>query len=207
MFVPLQSTGEKWLPCNTEFFYKNNKNRKDGLCPYCKKCSIKQATIYIKNNYEHCLEFNRNYYSSPEWKEKAKIRKRKFRDRGGYSNWSKKHPDKCREYCKNRQSRNHTISKQEWENCKTYFNYECAYCGMTEKEHKNKYNQQLHKEHVEYNGANDLSNCVPSCKFCNGEKWKFQLDEWYNKDNPKFDIDRYDKIHKWLNKDYKKYKE
>jgi hypothetical protein len=63
----------------------------------------------------------------------------------------------------------------------------------------------LHKEHVIHNGRKDLKNCVPSCQSCNDKKWKFTLNEWYNKDNPVYAYERYHKIYVWLRYDYKKY--
>jgi hypothetical protein len=63
----------------------------------------------------------------------------------------------------------------------------------------------FHKEHIDDDGANDLSNCVPSCKLCNSYKHQYIFDDWYNKNNPNFNQDRLNKIIKWLNEDYKLY--
>ena len=52
---------------------------------------------------------------------------------------------------------------------------------------------------------NDLSNCVPSCKQCNSQKHTDSLEEWYNEDNIKYSKRRFNRIHKWLDGDYKKY--
>jgi len=53
--------------------------------------------------------------------------------------------------------------------------------------------------------VNDLSNCVPSCKQCNSQKHTDSLEEWYNEDNIKYSKRRFNRIHKWLDGDYKKY--
>jgi len=29
---------KKWYPCSENYFYKNNKNKTDGLFPNCKTC-------------------------------------------------------------------------------------------------------------------------------------------------------------------------
>lgn len=63
----------------------------------------------------------------------------------------------------------------------------------------------LHKEHVDDSGANDLSNCVPSCQSCNSSKNIFSLEEWYTEDNLNFTEERLSKIYRWLNEDYLKY--
>jgi 5-methylcytosine-specific restriction endonuclease McrA len=110
-----------------------------------------------------------------------------------------------RSYTRERSNKNHKITKIEWESCKKYFDNKSAYCGFDDQEHKKLYNQQLHKEHVIHNGENDLSNCVPSCKHCNSQKWEFTLEEWYNEGNPSYTKERYDKIIKWLKEDYKQF--
>jgi len=59
----------------------------------------------------------------------------------------------------------------------------------------------LHKEHIDDNGKDDLSNCIPSCKSCNSSKWKFDFEDWYKKQKF-FTEERYNKIIKWLKEDY-----
>ncbi len=66
-------------------------------------------------------------------------------------------------------------------------------------------NFDLHKEHVNHNGANDLSNCVPACYSCNSKKWIYEFEDWYNEGNEIFSQYRLDKIYKWLSNDYKIY--
>lgn len=104
-----------------------------------------------------------------------------------------------------RYNKTHDISNEQWEDCLKYFNYLCAYCGIAQEEAKSLYNNNLHKEHVDHEGENDLSNCVPSCKQCNSEKRQFALEEWYNDNNSKYSKDKHLKLLKWLNKDYKKF--
>jgi 5-methylcytosine-specific restriction endonuclease McrA len=112
---------------------------------------------------------------------------------------------KFQEYNKDRRHKNHNITIKEWNACKNYFNNSCAYCSMTLEEHKIKYKEDLHKEHVIHNGENNLSNCIPSCKSCNSSKWEFTLEKWYNEKNGNYTIERLDKILKWLSDDYKKF--
>jgi hypothetical protein len=69
---------------------------------------------------------------------------------------------------------------------------------MKLEDHKNIYNQDLHKEHVIYDGANDLSNCVPSCKVCNSLKWQYELESWYKKQDF-YDEYKLQKIYDWVN--------
>jgi 5-methylcytosine-specific restriction endonuclease McrA len=98
------------------------------------------------------------------------------------------------------------LKSKEWISCKQYFNYECAYCGMTEEKHKELYKQQLHKEHAFPNGANDLSNCIPACKSCNSLKSNYEFIDWYNQENERFSEERIHMINRWLENDYKQFK-
>jgi 5-methylcytosine-specific restriction endonuclease McrA len=130
---------------------------------------------------------------------------KKQRESGYQKEYQQKHPDKMRIYNQNRQHKNHKITKDEWLTCKNYFDNSCCYCGLTYEESKIKYKEDLHKEHADHFGANDLSNCIPACKSCNSQKWEHPLDKWYNENNHRFTQERYDKIMTWLNKDYKKF--
>jgi hypothetical protein len=113
---------------------------------------------------------------------------------------------KYSEYNRKRYSnRKHQITSAEWIACKNYFDNACAYCGMTYEEHKKKLNKDLHKEHVIYDGRNDLKNCVPSCQSCNSEKHFESLNNWYNRNNPKYTYERYHRICNWLREGYKQF--
>jgi NAD-dependent DNA ligase len=59
----------------------------------------------------------------------------------------------------------------------------------------------FHKEHVEHNGNNDITNCVPSCKSCNSSKHVSDLEEWYTPDNSIYCEQRLIKIKHWLSQD------
>ena len=119
------------------------------------------------------------------------------------SEYQNREKDKIKSYREKHSLRKkHEISDSEWEACKNYFNNSCAYCGLSEDEHKILYNQRLHKEHAINNGANDLSNCVPACKICNGKKWSMDFDDWYIPSNESYSGVRYIKIINWLTDDY-----
>lgn len=194
---------DMWLPCIDEYFYKNSKNSKDGLYPYCKRCSTKKARKWIDENPEKKLESNRKDAKKPQ-------RRKQFRDNSkrqsleGYQReYRKNNPDKLKRYAE--KHRNHDITSSEWKNCQKVFSYQCAYCGKELQEIIKETGQKLHKEHVLHEGNNDISNCVPSCRECNVKKWQFVLDKWYNEQNPNFNKDRYDKIIWWITEGYKDY--
>lgn len=147
--------------------------------------------------------------------EKGKVTKKKYYNKyyeeGKRKDWEQNNKDKIKRYGEKRYSnKKHKISKKEWIVCKLYFDNSCAYCALHEDSHYRIYSGQLkkidlHKEHVDDDGANDLSNCIPACQSCNSSKRDFKLEDWYNENNPDFTQERLDKIHKWLNDDYKKY--
>jgi hypothetical protein len=197
---------DEWFPCTKEYFYKVNTNKTDGLFPYCKKCDIARAAEWAQNNRDQWRYLQREHQKKPERKQYHREIESERRQNGKVKEWIKNNPDKLKEYIANHQS--HNITKKEWEYCKQYFNYECAYCGLPLSEHYRKYKGEriksdFHKEHVDHNGTNDLSNCIPSCTSCNSQKWKFELDTFYNESNGNYTQERYDKIKQWLNEDYK----
>lgn len=146
-------------------------------------------------------------------KEKVSIKVKKWvknnqeRDKENYKEWQNNNKDKIKEYNKNRQHKNHKITIQEWESCKTYFVHRCAYCGLPIEEHY--INRKgvvklgdFHKEHVDHFGKGNLQNCVPSCRTCNSRKWKYNMEEWYRQQEF-FSEEKLNKIYQWINTDYK----
>lgn len=197
---------DSFILMDEEHFYLNNCNKEDGYFPYCKRCNIKKYALWVKDNPEKRKvvqdKYNRTYKRNLHNRDIAKKR----RDAGIQKDWQDNNPDKLREYNEKRKIKAHEISATEWKACRKYFNYSCAYCGMTEEEHKKLYRQSLHKEHVDPNGGNGLENCVPSCKRCNCSKHWSNLIEWYKK-QPFYDEEKLNKVIQWLDKDYLVYKE
>jgi len=120
----------------------------------------------------------------------------------------KNNPEKLKEYAEKRKLKKHEISENQWTECKQYFNNQCAYCGLNINSHWKRYKGELrlidfHKDHVDDNGTNDLSNCVPSCHTCNSSKYNWEYEYFYNPDNPDYTVERDNKIRKWCLEDYK----
>ncbi len=210
----LCSDCNEWLPCDIDYFYKNNSNGIDGFNPYCKECTVIRSRKWRMDNYEQYQTINNKYIKDneeyfknykKEWYQEKKDERREH-----LRNWQQNNPNKLKQYNYSRnQRKKHKISKKEWLACKKYFIFRCAYCGLHQEEHfriwKGKPKKiDLHKEHVDDNGANDLSNCIPSCQSCNSSKHTFNFETWY-KDYEHFDEERYNKILKWLSEDYLKY--
>ena len=220
----------EWFEMNDDNFGRDRGN-KDGFNMMCKKCQkINQEAYYEQNkdkmkndarergrrNKENKNKKDLEYYYASKQKRKQVVlayrethKKQQAKSTKRWTQYPTSKP-KLKQYTIKRKAKEHKIPKRQWISCKTYFSNSCAYCGLPAEKHFQKYAgvlklQELHKEHVDDKGANDLSNCVPSCRPCNSKKHTYSLEEWYNKGNPIFLQERLDKILKWLNKDYKLY--
>lgn len=150
------------------------------------------------------------YEKSERFEEKNKDARREYK-----KDWRNGNPAKTKVYSLNRIIKKHEISEEQWIACKNYFGNKCAYCGLPIEEHY--YTRRgitklgdFHKEHKDDDGANDLSNCLPSCGDCNSSKRSNKFDIWYNPNSKRrggkiYTEERYNKIIKWLTKDYKQY--
>lgn len=195
-------------PKTEEYFYKQKtRHGTITLKSECKKCTKKAYKEWRKNNPDKVKENCKRQSSKKERKIYVRRYAKEQRENGYQKKYQQNNPDKMKIYNQRRQHKKHKITKQEWLACKNYFNNECAYCGLSIENHFRKFKGKLqkidfHKEHVNHFGADDLSNCVPSCMSCNSHKWEFLLKEWYNKDNINFTKERLDKIYKWISNDY-----
>jgi hypothetical protein len=197
------------LPATTEYFYQQKqKNKKQGefitLTTWCKECrrcyqrghkeeNKEYYAIKRKEYYEKNKEYEREYHKV--WYRENREEQRLYHI--GYRNSpsGKAVLERLREKYKDRK---HKISDEEWLECKEFFNFKCAYCGIDEEIHKESYGMQFAKEHVIHQGRNDIKNCVPSCKSCNSEKHIFTLNNWYNPTNVKYTYERYKTICDWF---------
>ncbi|WP_053434739.1 HNH endonuclease [Sporosarcina globispora] len=192
------------FPATEEYFYKQKTHTKTKgtfykLSSHCKTCTKKRTLKYQQENPEKHNEAQKKYlYGTVKGRETRKRNLDKWVLNGGYKDWQQNNRDKIVEYNKDRRHKNHDITDQEWFECLDFFMNSCAYCGISENEALILYNQRLNMEHVDDDGANDITNCVPACKSCNSKKWTFELNEWYNTDNPVYSKRRYNKIIKWL---------
>ena len=85
-----------------------------------------------------------------------------------------------------------SLTKEQWECCKQYFNNKCCYCGE---------NGKLTQDHFVSlldNGEYTHNNIVPSCKTCNCSKGNRLFEKWYPR-YEHYDKKRERKILKYLN--------
>jgi hypothetical protein len=215
----------EWIELNDINFGKD-KHNKLGFNIRCKICQKKSNRNYYQENREHLIEIaSIRQENNKEQVEKAKAKWFKQNDerlnkkhkeyqnsrRDWWLNYQReyKKTEKGKEIFKRhsenrRKYKKHIIKPKEWLKCKEYFGNCCAYCGITDKEHKKLYKEQLHKEHVICDGRNDIKNCVPCCRNCNRSKDQKSLNNWYNTNNINYTYERYYKIYLWLKYDYKK---
>lgn len=188
----------------TEFYSQRRTNANGESYTYyrpdCKECTKKSSAKWIENNKDRRNELNRKYYRTERGRMMRRKADRKRRADGRWYRWLKENNYKYEKF-----NKTHEISDSEWESCKSYFDYSCAYCGIEEDIAKKQQGQYLHKEHVKHDGANDLSNCVPSCKVCNSLKYNFDFEYWCKERSGNFSLDRFNKINRWLDHDYKLY--
>lgn len=190
---------KEFLPLDSFNFYKN-KSSSDGYYPYCKICTKARSIKWRNENLEKAKENDKKKVKRN--REKYKEHRKKFymenkdKERRYLKNWQNQNKNKMYNYAIKK--RKHEITIEEWIECLDYFNYTCAYCGMTEEEHYVKLGTQFHQEHVVHNGNNFIDNCVPSCKFCNSEKHDSEFKDWYIENNPKYSKRRLNKIVKWM---------
>lgn len=188
-----------WIPATLDYFYKNITNGIDGLGTRCKKCEIIRAGINQIENRDRAYEQHSKYRKTDKYIQWGRKHGKQQRESGYNLNWQRKNPEKVRYYSS--LHRIHDVSTKEEQGMLKVFNYQCAYCGMTLEEHKKKFGEKLHNDHVDNEGYNDLRNDVPACKSCNCSKHTSIMEEWYKKQDF-YTEERYNKIIWWLTEGY-----
>jgi len=196
---------EEYLIEKDNYYFQNGKAGTN-----CKKCESKKNYEYQQSHIEKRDKYQRTSMSKPQNQINARRTNVRQRAKGNSLRWQQNNPEKLTQYRLDREHKKHMISKTEWKSCLDYFDNQCAYCGLLVKDYFVVYGGvtkqgTLNKEHVNHEGANDLSNSIPACKICNSEKHTQKFNEWYNESNIKFNQERMDRIEKWLSEDYKLY--
>ena len=201
----------EWLPMTEDHFYKWKYSKSDGFLPQCKICTKENVNSRNAKDPEKHRKSSKNYRDkhagkynevARQWREDNSERKYEYE-----KDYYVKNPDKFLIYIKNH--RIHDITETEWRACLKIFNNQCAYCGLPFEKHivlrNGKYIiMNLHKEHVDNIGYNDLRNAVPACKYCNSQKHDSNMEDWYRKQEF-FAEKRLQFIYWWVNEGYKDY--
>jgi len=174
---------------NESNFPKKNIGR-DGYDAQCKECKRE----YDKKRYEknrakiskEKAEFYRENKAEIKRRQLSYYHKNKAQCAHSERAWRKGNPIRRRMSCTKSRARifgvEDTLTEKEWLEIKTRFKNSCAYCGMTEKEHLERYAELLHQEHIIpliENGPNSVANVIPSCKSCNSSKRNDNFFDWY----------------------------
>ena len=193
------------------YYRKTRKQRLEYIKRYREenKEELRKKRIeYYYENHEKMLESRRRYCenNSDKVKEtnKAYNRKNKDKKRKYMKEYTRENPHIIRAIHQQRRARlkqlPYTLTHEEWKSIKNYFGNSCAYCGMSEKEHQSKWNEQLHQDHfiaVSNNGGYTADNIIPACKSCNSSKSDRHFDEWYPS-HESFDEERNLKISEYF---------
>jgi len=188
----------------TDYYFKETVDI-NGIKQYlfnamCIDCYIKRGSKYTKEHPEMNRESSRKTDKTPKMQAYHKEAIKNLREEGYFLGYYADNPEKYIKYREDHDAhKKHTISIKDWNDCKEFFGYKCAYCGITETEHKERYGQQLQKDHAENQGDNGIGNCVPACRSCNSVKKKNDWDNWFTPENSRYSQDKYNIISKWLN--------
>jgi len=144
---------------------------------------------YRKEHLEKCREYDRQYAKLNSERKKAYM---KIRHPISYAlnrektikratEYIKNNPEKHRIYMqrnkhKRRSNEENSVrdfTNKQWNECKKYFKFCCAYCGRKLKL------EQDHLIPVTKGGPYTKTNILPVCRSCNNSKNNAYIDEWY----------------------------
>jgi 5-methylcytosine-specific restriction endonuclease McrA len=123
-------------------FYRHKKT-KDGAFPECKKCNIERARKWQRNNPEEKKRLHREYWHRHRTKLIRNLKK----------SYDRREYDGLRE----------KVIKRDGEKCRQ--------CGMTRKEHLDRWGADINVDHLNRNREeNTMENLQTICLICHGSK-------------------------------------
>ena len=179
------------LVANSNYFNKEKKG-KYGLEAKCKKCK-KQ---YYEQNKERITESQKQYREQN--KERIAESQKQYREtpQGQVAAFNSGSRRRVRE-----QKQGNGITKEQWLECMKFFNWKCAYSGIT----LSKENRHLdHINPLSKGGVNEIWNLVPMYNSYNFSKNNKNMLEWY-KEQEFYSEERLQKIYEWQEYARKKY--
>lgn len=141
---------------------------------------------YREENEEKIKEYQKQWYKENKEEIKEYMKQYRQENKEYRKQYRKENIDRFRQYKQKRRTIKkrlpHTLTIKQWQQIKDDFNNECAYCGMTEEEHRKRFNEQLHQEHfipLFKGGEYTHNNIIPACRSCNSSKQDTDFFEWY----------------------------
>ena len=139
---------------------------KDGYRTYCKECAKAYQSKWYTNNREEENASRRSKYDYVKESERYESRKESVLLKK--KEWRANNKDKQTLQSEKRRAReantSNSLTQEEWEYIKVYFENKCAYCGK---------DLSLERDHVialTKGGGLEYGNIVPACKSCNSSK-------------------------------------
>ena len=170
-------------------YYKNNKE-------YYKEYNKE----YIKENREYVVERRKSYNKKYQKENKEAISE--YRKEYQKSPQGKEaHRRACHKRRALELNNGGSYTLEQWEECKQFFNNECAYSGQSVNL------DNVHIEHIKpisNGGTNYIWNICPSLDSVNMSKHDFIMEEWYRKQEY-FTEERLFKIYEWQGFIFNKY--
>lgn len=186
---------------------KHNEKRKEAVSVWHKKnraenrdkLNDKWKAYYIIN-YENIKKHRETYYKENREKILLVDKKRREANKGKIAEYNKKYRieniEKVYNWNNIRKSNKNklesSLTHEQWNNIKAYFNNTCAYCGEE---------KPLTREHfiaLSKNGEYSNNNIICACGRCNSSKKAKDFFEWYPKQKY-YSEQREKKILKYLN--------
>jgi len=170
----------------TEYFHVSKGNR-DGLAGKCKECKNAESReyniIHKKEIAEHLKVYRKVYYEKNKEKFSSRQKAKYKMDKEGYAKRAKEYQKKHRLLLTINEQKHrakkaklpHTLTEEQWQSIKAYFNNKCAYCG------EEKPLAQDHFYPLYLGGEYAISNIICACKRCNSSKHSSTFMEWYPK--------------------------
>lgn len=179
--------------------YKNNK---DKYYQWNKQWRERNSNYYSIRQKEHR---ERNKDSLKEYGKQYRKENKEYLNEMTRT-WRQKNRHIDAMYSRNRQrdinSLEVTLTQEEWNDTLRYFDYKCAYCGISQSEHRKETGQRLHQDHLiplTREGGFTHDNIIPSCRRCNSCKNNSEFLTWY-RGFEDYSVDRENKIFKFIEK-------
>lgn len=187
---------------------KYNEEHKGERRKYCnkyreenKKYFAEYQKIYSEENKEKITEYRKNYNKKYYGENKEKILKRCKHyyqtPQGQVVAFNA-----CNKRRKREEQQGNGITKDQWLEMMNFFNWECAYSGISVSVKKNR--SIDHIVPLVKGGAHEIWNCVPMDRSLNSSKNDKDIKEWYPQQDF-YNKDRLNKIYEWRKYAYNKW--